>query len=221
MLGLLLSKSSLENKAKLDVYKCLYRIDKKLGTKPEIQLYWCCRYAVNINIIEVIDINKLYFIILFLSFSKILKLISNFKERKMVARYSEFYFNNVLNTSKQMISQKHHWKAKNSNSWSITLKIYFSNYQWWDTCNNGLSQPSYIARGICLSLLVEDLLSETTHSLLYFNTTHIFPFICSIIKRLYIPPSFRLLLLATILHRVKLQVVQWEYWTIYWRMRSN
>ena len=121
--------SLLENKAKLDVYKCLYRIDKKLGTKPEIQLYWCCRYAVNINIIEVIDINKLYFIILFLSFSKILKLISNFKERKMVARYSEFYFNNVLNTSKQMISQKHHWKAKNSNSWSITLKIYFSNYQ--------------------------------------------------------------------------------------------
>ena len=47
-------ESSLENKAKLDVYKCLYRIDEKLGTKPEDQLYWCCWSAVNIDIIEVL-----------------------------------------------------------------------------------------------------------------------------------------------------------------------
>ena len=65
--------SSLENKTRLDVYKCLYRIDEKLGTKTEIQLYWCCFYAVNIDIIEVLISHLKYLILLLLSSSIILK----------------------------------------------------------------------------------------------------------------------------------------------------
>ena len=56
--------SSLENKAKLDVFKLLYRIDHRLGTTPELQLFYCCKYAVNIVIIEVID-NQLIIFYLF------------------------------------------------------------------------------------------------------------------------------------------------------------
>jgi hypothetical protein len=57
--------SSLENQAKLDVYKVLFRIDQRLGTKPEIQLWNCCRYAANIKIIEVIDNVLIIFILIY------------------------------------------------------------------------------------------------------------------------------------------------------------
>ena len=46
---------SLENQAKLEVYKILYRIDHCLGTTSELQLWTCCQMAVNTDIIEVID----------------------------------------------------------------------------------------------------------------------------------------------------------------------
>ena len=49
--------SSLKNKAQLDVYKCLFQIDEKLGSKSEYQLYGCCFLAVSLNIIEVINNN--------------------------------------------------------------------------------------------------------------------------------------------------------------------
>ena len=48
--------SLLQNEAKLDVYKYLFEIDCRLGTKSELQLWWCCAFAVNINIIMVINI---------------------------------------------------------------------------------------------------------------------------------------------------------------------
>ena len=49
--------SSLKNKAQLDVYKCLFRIDEELGSKPEFQLWGCIMEAVSLNIIEVINNN--------------------------------------------------------------------------------------------------------------------------------------------------------------------
>ena len=49
--------SSLENEAKLSVYKSLFEIDSQLGTKAELQLYKCCHWAVNLDIIMVIHIN--------------------------------------------------------------------------------------------------------------------------------------------------------------------
>ena len=48
---------SLENKARLDIYRILFEIDFQLGTKSEIQLWWCSYYSVNLDIIKVIDIN--------------------------------------------------------------------------------------------------------------------------------------------------------------------
>ena len=53
-------KQSLENKARLDIYRILFDIDCKLGTKSEIQLWWCCFYSVNLDIIKVINVNLLY-----------------------------------------------------------------------------------------------------------------------------------------------------------------
>ena len=49
--------SSLENEAKLFVYKSLFEIDSQLGTKAELQLWYCCAWAVNLDIIMVIHIN--------------------------------------------------------------------------------------------------------------------------------------------------------------------
>ena len=51
------NKSTLENEAKLEVYKTLFEIDSRLGTKSELQLYFCCACSVNLDIIEVIYIN--------------------------------------------------------------------------------------------------------------------------------------------------------------------
>ena len=49
--------SSLKNEAKLSVYKSLFEIDSQLGTKAELQLFKCCQWAVNLDIIMVIHIN--------------------------------------------------------------------------------------------------------------------------------------------------------------------
>ena len=49
--------SSLVNAAKLEVYKTLFEIDSRLGSKSELQLWYCCRFSVNLDIIEVININ--------------------------------------------------------------------------------------------------------------------------------------------------------------------
>ena len=51
------NESSLENEAKLSVYKCLFEIDSRLGSESELQLYFCCCFAVNLDIIMVININ--------------------------------------------------------------------------------------------------------------------------------------------------------------------
>ena len=51
------NESSLVNEAKLDVYKCLFEIDSRLGSKSEHQLFECCAHAVNLDIIKVININ--------------------------------------------------------------------------------------------------------------------------------------------------------------------
>ena len=48
---------SLKNEAKLSVYKSLFEIDSQLGTKAELQLWKCCSWAVNLDIIMVIYIN--------------------------------------------------------------------------------------------------------------------------------------------------------------------
>ena len=48
---------SLENKARLDIYRTLFEIDFQLGTKSETQLWWCCYWSVNLDIIKVININ--------------------------------------------------------------------------------------------------------------------------------------------------------------------
>ena len=51
------NESSMENKAKLCVYRTLFEIDLQLGTRSEFQLRQCCCYAVNLDILKVIDIN--------------------------------------------------------------------------------------------------------------------------------------------------------------------
>ena len=48
------NKSTLVNEAKLEHYECLFEIDRQLGSKAEAQLYNCCKYLVNLNIIEVL-----------------------------------------------------------------------------------------------------------------------------------------------------------------------
>ena len=48
---------SLENKARLDIYRTLFEIDFQLGTKSEDQLWMCSHYSVNLDIIKVININ--------------------------------------------------------------------------------------------------------------------------------------------------------------------
>ena len=57
-------KKYLENEAKFSVYRVLYEIDYQLGTKPEIQLWFCCAYAVDLDIIMVrnISYNSMFFI---------------------------------------------------------------------------------------------------------------------------------------------------------------
>ena len=52
--------ASLQNTAKLNVYKTLYEIDSQIGISSEYQLWYCCHRAVNLNIIKVIDINRVY-----------------------------------------------------------------------------------------------------------------------------------------------------------------
>ena len=64
------NKSTLVNEAKLEVYKTLFEIDSRLGSKSELQLWSCCFFSVNLDIIEVININLLYLFILFLVFRK-------------------------------------------------------------------------------------------------------------------------------------------------------
>ena len=51
------NKSTLENEADLSVYKSLFEIDYRLGSKPEHQLHGCCNLAVNLDIIMVEYIN--------------------------------------------------------------------------------------------------------------------------------------------------------------------
>ena len=51
------NESTLENEAKLEVYKTLFEIDSRLGSKSEPQLWSCCYFSVNLDIIEVININ--------------------------------------------------------------------------------------------------------------------------------------------------------------------
>ena len=46
-------KLSLENNAKLNVYQTLFEIDDRLGMKSELQLWLCCYFVTNIDIIQV------------------------------------------------------------------------------------------------------------------------------------------------------------------------
>ena len=58
----------LENKARLGVYSKLYEIDGRLGTKSEIQLWNCCHYAVNIDIITVRNIAVIITVLIYFIF---------------------------------------------------------------------------------------------------------------------------------------------------------
>ena len=101
--------STLENEAKLEVYKILFRIDQRLGTTTELQLWNCCFFAVNINIIEVIENKLIIQFNLFSSFSKnSSKLTSNSKKKEMVRLYLISYSSNVLNIVKQTTGLKRH-----------------------------------------------------------------------------------------------------------------
>ena len=113
-------KQSFENKARLDIYRTLFEIDFKLGTKSEDQLWWCCTAAVNLDIIMVIAINQLYLFILVFSFSKISKSITNTRKKKLVEQFLEHYSTNVGNTTKRITAPERHWIEKNSRNFSST-----------------------------------------------------------------------------------------------------